>query len=94
VRRLLLALLFAAAACHSPTAPETVITGTVHYFTLEGGFWAVQGDDGKVYDPASPLPSGFQQENLHVMVLIRTKEDAVSVHMVGSVVDILQIQAI
>ena len=51
--RALFALLVATiliAACQSPTAPEipngTVrITGTVQYYTIEGGFWAVRGDD-------------------------------------------------
>ena len=31
------------------------INGTVRYVTLEGGFWAVRGDDGLTYDPMNGL---------------------------------------
>jgi len=37
----LIAFTGAVEACHSPTAPEATITGTVHFYALEGGFWAV-----------------------------------------------------
>jgi hypothetical protein len=88
----LIAFTGAVEACHSPTAPEATITGTVHFYALEGGFWAVQGDDGKTYDPMNTLPSAFQHEDLHVQIVFRVKSDAPSIHMVGSVVDILQIR--
>jgi hypothetical protein len=81
------------AACHSPTEPETTVRGTVHFFTVEGGFWALRGDDGMNYDPLNTLPSAFQQENLRVQMVIRVRTDAASVHMVGAIVDILHIQA-
>ena len=31
------------------------VNGTVQYFNLEGGFWAVRGDDGVTYDPIAGL---------------------------------------
>jgi hypothetical protein len=85
-------------ACKSATAPDDVppgairVTGTVLFYTLEGGFWAVRGDDGTTYDPANGLPKEFQQVNLRVSVLMKIRADAASFHMVGPVVDIIEIR--
>ena len=36
----------------TPSSPDIVcVTGTVHYFGFEGGFWAVRGDNDMTYDP-------------------------------------------
>jgi hypothetical protein len=35
-------------------------SGTVAYKTFEGGFWAIDGDDGETYDPVD-LPSDFER---------------------------------
>ena len=64
-------LLLTSAACDSPTEPSVPagamrITGTVRFFTLEGGFWAVRGDDGVTYDPKNGLATTFQREGLRV----------------------------
>ena len=58
-----------ALACGSPTEPSvpagaTRVTGTAHFFTLEGGFWAIRGDDGVTYDPKDGLPPAFQREGM------------------------------
>jgi len=95
---LLVVLLVAASSCASPTANEntpsgpTQITGTVHFKTFEGGFWAVQGDDGVTYDPMNGLPSSFQHENLRVVMTVRIRPDLASTHMVGPIVEIIQLQ--
>jgi hypothetical protein len=83
--------------CGSPVAPDAPdgglhVTGTIHFFTLEGGFWAVRGDDGVTYDPMNGLPSRFQQENLRVSMLVKVRKDLAGVHMVGPVVEIVTIQ--
>ena len=57
------------------------------------GFWAVRGDDGVTYDQLNLLPPAFQQENLRVQMVIRVRTDAASIHMVGPIVDILQIRS-
>jgi hypothetical protein len=85
------------AACASPTAPGVPagamrLTGTVHYYNLEGGFWAVRGDDGVTYDPIAGLPSAFQRENLRVTMVARTRPDMGGIHMVGPITEILSIE--
>ncbi len=94
----LLSLIFLIAfACGSPTTPGVPagavrITGTVHYYTLEGGFWAVRGDDNVTYDPMNGLPADFQRENLRVSLVVKIRNDMAGVHMVGPIVEIISIQ--
>jgi hypothetical protein len=84
-------------ACSSPTEPDVPsgairVTGTVHYYTLEGGFWAVRGDDGVTYDPMNGLTSAFQREHLRVSMIAKVRNDMGGFHMVGPIVEILSIQ--
>jgi hypothetical protein len=93
-----LCLLFGlVSACSSPTSPELPagavrVNGTVHYFTLEGGFWAIRGDDGVTYDPIGGLAPAFQRENLRVTVVARIRTDMGGIHMVGPLIEVLTIE--
>ena len=69
------------------------INGTVRYVTLEGGFWAVRGDDGVTYDPMNGLAPQYQRENLRVTLVAKVRDDIGGVHMVGPIVEVLSIQA-
>ena len=69
------------------------INGTVRYFNLEGGFWAVRGDDGVTYDPIAGLAPAFQRENLRVTIVAKIRSDMAGIHMVGPIVEILSIEA-
>ena len=69
------------------------INGTVRYITLEGGFWAVRGDDGLTYDPMNGLAPQYQRENLRVTLVAKVRDDIGGVHMVGPIVEVLSIQA-
>ena len=69
------------------------INGTVRYMTLEGGFWAVRGDDGLTYDPMNGLAPQYQRENLRVTLVAKVRDDIGGVHMVGPIVEVLSIQA-
>jgi len=69
------------------------INGTVRYVTLEGGFWAVRGDDGLTYDPMNGLAPQYQRENLRVTLVAKVRDDIGGVHMVGPIVEVLSIQA-
>ena len=95
---IILAGVLLAGACRTATAPDNVpadavrVTATVLFYTLEGGFWAVRGDDGTTYDPASGLPAEFQQQNLRVSMIVRIRTDMGGIHMVGPIVDILDIR--
>ncbi len=100
------AVMIAATACHVTTAlrdcasfvapsPDIVcVTGTVRYVTIEGGFWAVGGDDGTTYDPLGGLPGPFQHQGLRVRLEARIRPDMAGFHMVGPIVQILKIQAL
>jgi len=97
VRTFVIAALICSAACASPTAPQVPpgaihVNGTVRYFTLEGGFWAVRGDDGVTYDPMNGLASEFQRDNLRVTLVAKVRSDMGGIHMVGPIVEVLSIQ--
>ena len=96
-RTLLIGALIFSGACASPTAPQlppgaVQVTGTVRYFPLEGGFWAVRGDDGITYDPMNGLASEFQRENLRVTMVAKVRTDMGGIHMVGPIVEVLSIR--
>jgi hypothetical protein len=88
-----------ACGSRSPIAPigpanPISISGTVQFFDLEGGFWAIKGDDGIIYDPKDPWPDRYRIQNLCVGILARVRTDLASVHMVGPVVEIVEILAL
>jgi len=90
-------ILIFAVACSSPTSSELPagavrVNGTVHYFNLEGGFWAIRGDDGVTYDPIGGLPPAFQRENLLVSIVAKIRTDIGGIHMVGPLVEVLSIE--
>ena len=65
-------------------------TGTVLWYALEGGFFAIRGDDGKVYDPIN-LPAAFKRDGVKVRFSAKVRRDMMSIHMVGEIVEIQQI---
>ena len=93
----LVLLTFTVFGCSSsPASPDVPagavsIKGTVQRFTLEGGFWAVRGEDGVTYDPMNGLPAGFQREGMSVTMVAKIRADLGSTHMVGPVVEVLEI---
>ena len=82
----------------SPDRPPTVpadafeIVGTVVHKGIEGGFYAIDGDDGRKYDPIN-LPESFRKDGLKVKVTARRRRDAMSLHMYGAIVEIVNIAA-
>ena len=97
LRMLFLAASLLASACTSPTSPGldtgvVSVDGTILYFSLEGGFWAVRGDDGVVYQPMDALGSQFRRENLRVAMTARVRNDLGGIHMVGPIVEIVSIR--
>jgi hypothetical protein len=97
LRTVLIATSVLVSACTSPTAPELPpgairVNGTVRYFALEGGFWAVRGDDGVTYDPMNGLAPEYQRDNLRIAMVAKVRDDAGGVHMVGPIVEVISIQ--
>src|SRR5688500_7907987 len=92
-------LSFVAAAvisCASPTGPTVPdgaikVNGTVQYFNLEGGFWAIRGEDGITYDPMNGLEPPFQREHLRVTLVAKVRHDMGGVHMIGPIVEVISI---
>ena len=73
-----------------PDADTITIIGMVVHKNLEGGFFAIDGDDGSKYNPIG-LPEDFQKNGLKVKVVARLKTDAMSIHMYGSIIEIVDI---
>jgi hypothetical protein len=74
------------------TAPSIMITGVVRHFEVEGGFFAIRGEDSVTYDPTN-LPVGFQKEGLPVEAAARRRGDMVSTRQVGPIVELERIRA-
>ena len=64
--------------------------GTITYLDFEGGFWGIVSADGKHYDPLN-LAAKFQQEGLRVQVQAIVKDEMVSTHMWGTIIEITAI---
>lgn len=95
----------AIAACDDPTmqpSPDASCfrsvnqcqRGTVRYYPIEGGFWAVRGDDSVTYDPMNGLPEDFQQDGLRVTLVFKPRQDLVGYHQVGPIVEVISISRI
>jgi hypothetical protein len=106
-RRMLLHSIFSAyaiailatVACGSPTSPSIPdgsmrVTGTARFLNLEGGFWALRGEDGVTYDPKDGLPAAFQRDGMRVTAIVKPRNDLGGIHMVGPIVEILEIKAL
>jgi hypothetical protein len=80
------------AACGGSASMQPIknVTATVSYFTLEGGFFALRGDDGVTYDPTR-LDPAFAQDGLRVRARLQVRNDQVGIRMVGPIVDVLEI---
>ena len=73
-------------------ADQICVNGTVRHFDLEGGFWAVRGDDSTTYDPVGGVPAALQREGLRVRLVARERRDMSSIHMVGRIVEVVSLQ--
>jgi hypothetical protein len=77
----------------TPAAGDSVrvVTGTVQHIDLEGGFYAIHGLDGVNYDPIN-LPDDYRRSGLSVTATVKIRPDLLSIHMYGTIVEILKIQ--
>ena len=74
-----------------PSSKVVEGTGTMVHVGVEGGFYAIKSEEGVVYDPKS-LPSGFHNNGLRVRYKLRVIPDAVGIHQVGPIVEVLELQ--
>jgi len=75
----------------TPSDSAVVIEGRVTHKEIEGGFWAIDADDGRQFTPLN-LPKVFQQDNLRVTVVAKPRSDVASIHMYGVQITILEIK--
>jgi hypothetical protein len=69
--------------------PEVEFEGSVQYFELEGGFFAIRTDDGTTYDPTN-LPDGLRHPGTRVRVVAKRRDDLMGFHAVGPIVDVVR----
>jgi hypothetical protein len=74
-----------------PIGPQIHITGVVRHFELEGGFYAIRGDDSVTYNPTN-LPAEFRQDGLAVEADARRRDDMASIQQVGPLVQLERIR--
>jgi len=73
------------------TGTKVHITGVVHHYEQEGGFYAIRSDDGATYDPSN-LPPDFQKEGLSVEADALKRTDLVGIHQTGTIVELVRIR--
>jgi hypothetical protein len=83
-------LLTGAMACEGQDHGTVSFTGTVSYKNLEGGFYAIDADDGQKYMPIN-LPKEFAVDGLRVQVSARPKAEMVGIQMYGIMAEIVEI---
>jgi hypothetical protein len=86
-----LVLLMTMVGCGSAGRGTRVeVDATVQYLTIEGGFWALRGDDGVTYDPRT-FPPDYRKMGLRVHASLNRLEDITGIHQVGPIVDVVQL---
>ena len=78
----------------TPISQQTngqMITGTVLYIPIEGGFYGLIADDGTKYDPTN-LAEEYKQNGLRVKFKVNPKKGVASIHMWGTIVEIMKIE--
>ena len=64
------------------------VTGTVHYISMENGFWGIIGNDGKRYEPVH-LPLELRKPGLKAKFRMTILEGHIGFRMWGTMVEIL-----
>ena len=72
--------------------PTITIAGVVRHLEIEGGIYAIRGQDSVTYDPTN-LPEGFWKDGLRVEAVARRRDDMMSMRQVGPIVDLERIRA-
>ena len=65
----------------------TIVTGTIQYKTFEGGFYALDADNGEHYTPVK-LDKAYLQHGLRVRVTGTILKDVMTITQYGSVLEV------
>jgi hypothetical protein len=92
---MLWSLQLGAAAKDSASEPKKTIVGkgTIHYVSLEGGFYVIKSEEGKYYDPIN-LAADLKQDGLLVQFELKEIRGQASIHMHGTIVEIIRMRKI
>jgi hypothetical protein len=77
----------------APSSQEKWVSGTVQYIELEGGFYAIEADDGARYYPLN-LEETYKRHGMRVRFTMRERPDVMTTVMWGTNVDIQNIEAL
>jgi len=69
------------------------ITGKSRYIGLEGGFWAIEADDGNKYTPIN-MPEQLKCEGARVSIRGQIIKGAVSLSMWGEAIRIISFETL
>lgn len=76
------------------TTDTRMLTGTMQYVELEGGFWVIEGTTGSgpsaTYRPIN-LPASFQVDGQRVEARVVIRDDLGSIYMQGTAVELRSI---
>jgi hypothetical protein len=75
-----------------PAKETVVVTGTVAFIDLEGGFYGIVTDDGARYLPLN-LPEEYAEDGLAITAEVMVKEDVATIQQWGTPVEIFTITA-
>jgi len=78
-------------SCTTENEDAVKVTGTVVFLSFEGGFYGIKGDDGRNYEPTN-LPQEFQKDGTRVRFEAKELPGRASVHMWGTIVELVLIQ--
>ena len=76
----------------TPDSDTLEIQGTVVHKNIESGFFAIDSDDGRKYNPIN-LPESYKKDGLKVKITARPRTDAMSIHMYGVIIEVVEIAA-
>ena len=69
------------------------IVGKSRYIGLEGGFWAIESDDGQKYTPIN-MPEQLKTDGATVKVHAQILHGAVSISMYGEAIRIISFETL
>jgi hypothetical protein len=90
-----LMIVMGASGCSGGSVNANVIskTGTMKHIDRNGWFFGIVSDDGKEYEVTN-LDSTFREDDLRIRFDAKILENAESIHMWGTVVEITNIEKI
>lgn len=79
------------AAENAGTGDVLVVDGRIKRCSYEGGFYAIEGNDGNIYKPLE-LDASFQVEGLRVKAELRPIKEDLIFHSWGTPVEVVDIE--